>query len=344
MTAPASSSATSHEDWTEPGIFSVCPGVHRIPLPLPNDGLHAVNVYAIDDGDGLVFIDSGWALALAHERLDAALGSIGHELGDVRQFLVTHVHRDHYTMAVALRRLFGSRIALGRGEEVNLRQIIDHGQPEGPHVAELRRNGATLVIDRLQALPRPDETSDWELPDGWLADGSEIALADRTLRVVHTPGHTRGHVVFADFAGGLLFAGDHVLPHITPSIGFESARAALPLGDFLGSLRRVRALPDLRLLPAHGPVADSTHARVDELVVHHDQRLDEALRAIGGGAGTAYQVARVLRWTRRHRALDDLDPVNQMLAVMETAAHLDVLVREGRLRSSTDDGVVHYHP
>ena len=36
------------DDWTEPGAFEVAPGVHRIPLPLPNDGLRAVNVYAVD--------------------------------------------------------------------------------------------------------------------------------------------------------------------------------------------------------------------------------------------------------------------------------------------------------
>ena len=63
--------------------------------------------------------------------------------------------------------------------------------------------------------------------------------------------------MFADHAAGLLFAGDHVLPTITPSIGFEPALPAQPLGDFLGSLTKVRGLPDLRLLPAHGPVADS---------------------------------------------------------------------------------------
>ena len=39
-------------DWTAPGVFRCAPGVHRIPLPLPIDGLRAVNVYAIADGDG----------------------------------------------------------------------------------------------------------------------------------------------------------------------------------------------------------------------------------------------------------------------------------------------------
>ena len=58
-------------DWTEPGLFTVAPGVHRIPLPLPNDGLRAVNVYAIESGDDLVLIDAGWALAETGGLLDA---------------------------------------------------------------------------------------------------------------------------------------------------------------------------------------------------------------------------------------------------------------------------------
>ena len=96
-----------------------------------------------------------------------------------------------------------------------------------------------------------------------------LEVGDRTWDAVHTPGHTQGHYVFADRTAGLLFAGDHVLPTITPSIGFEPVPATLPLGDFLASLAKVRALPDLALLPAHGPVTTSTHARVDELTAHH---------------------------------------------------------------------------
>ena len=57
---------------------------------------------------------------------------------------------------------------------------------------------------------------------------------------------------------------------------------------------------------------------------------------------TAYEAARVLRWTRRNRQLDELDPVNQMLAVIETRAHLELLAAQGRLASSDHDGVTHY--
>ena len=50
-------------------------------------------------------------------------------------------------------------------------------------------------------------------------------LTGRDLLAVPTPGHTQGHVVFADVERALLFAGDHVLPRITPSVGFEAAFA-----------------------------------------------------------------------------------------------------------------------
>src|SRR5271163_2609818 len=97
-----------HNAWTEEGAHPVAPGVHRIPLPLPSDGLRAVNVYAIEADHGLVLIDSGWALAIARDQLERSLAAIGAGLPDVRQFLVTHLHRDHYTQAIAIRNVFGT--------------------------------------------------------------------------------------------------------------------------------------------------------------------------------------------------------------------------------------------
>jgi glyoxylase-like metal-dependent hydrolase (beta-lactamase superfamily II) len=335
----------SNADWTDPGLFSVAPGVHRVPLPLPTDGLRAVNVYAVEDGDGLVLIDSGWALAESRQALTAALATLGCGLGDVRHFLVTHVHRDHYTQAVELRRIFGSKVSLGAGEQEAIRVLLAGGRrPFEPQLRQLQASGAWVVLERLQALgaaPR-GRPPGWEAPDEWLAPHAEIELSSRTLGVVPTPGHTQGHVVFTDKGNGLLFAGDHVLPHITPSIGFEPVSAPLPLGDFLESLRVVRTLPDMRLLPAHGPVTASAHTRIDELLAHHADRLNRCAEAVAAGAGTAYQVACALRWTRRGRHLEELDPFNQMLAVTETRAHLELLAAQGRLTVSWDGGVAVY--
>ncbi|TVT62908.1 MBL fold metallo-hydrolase [Amycolatopsis rhizosphaerae] len=333
--------------WAEPGIYRVAPGVYRIPLPLPNDGLRAVNVYAITDGTSLVMIDSGWALDEAREQLRAALAAIGAELGDISQFLVTHVHRDHYTQAVALRREFGNKIALGEHEEASLKITANpQGTPITAQIRLLWQAGADPVVDELRKMfgdqPAESDTTLWEDPDQWLTEGRFTVLPERELDVVHTPGHTAGHVVFDDGAAGLMFTGDHVLPHITPSIGFQPAETEMPLRDFLGSLRLVRGMPDRRMLPAHGPVSESVHQRVDELLAHHEQRLATTADTVVAGATTAYEAAQRLGWTRRERRLAELDPFNQMLAVSETKAHLDLLVYQGKLAATEADGVLRY--
>jgi glyoxylase-like metal-dependent hydrolase (beta-lactamase superfamily II) len=317
--------------------------VHRIPLPLPQDGLRAVNVYAIDDGDGLVLIDGGWSLPESLALFERSLAAIERDPADIRQILVTHGHRDHYTQAVALRRRYGAEVLLGEGERATLEAVnAVHTNAPVSSLLRLREAGAGEVADLLAKLPwsRP-VMDDWQLPDRWLT-GGDIQLSGRTLTAIPTPGHTRGHMVFFDSAAGLMFTGDHVLPHITPSIGFELRPSALPLGEFLDSLRLMTQYPDARLLPAHGPVAGSVHARVAELIAHHDQRLREVWDAVDRGATDAYRAANVLTWTRRQTALADLDPFNKMLAVLETSAHLNLLVRDGALKSSTVDDVVTY--
>ena len=60
ITGPVSPDSGEH--WTEPGAWPAAPGVHRIPLPLPTDGLKAVNVYVLETDDGLTLIDAGWAI------------------------------------------------------------------------------------------------------------------------------------------------------------------------------------------------------------------------------------------------------------------------------------------
>ncbi|HEU0103981.1 MAG TPA: MBL fold metallo-hydrolase [Mycobacteriales bacterium] len=331
--------------WTEPGAFPVAPGVHRIPLPLPDDGLKAVNVYTLETADGLVLVDGGWALPAAREVLVAGLSQIGAQLGDIRRFLVTHAHRDHYTQAVTLRRETGAVVALGAGERPTLERMQEPDRnPLDVHLDLLRRLGAGERADRMQeALTgHPFDRDVWELPDQWLPPGEVPLPGGRVLEAVPTPGHTTGHLVFHDLAAGLLFAGDHVLPTITPSIGFEPVLSADPLGAFLRSLALVRARPDAVLLPAHGEVRDSVHARVDELVAHHGRRLDDVHEAATGTGEPAAAVATRLLWTRHGRSFADLDGFNAMLAIFETGAHLDLLALQGRLAREDVDGVLRY--
>ncbi len=338
--------------WAEPALEPVADEVFRIPLPLPGDALRAVNVYAIRAGRQLTLVDSGWETAASWALLEAQLQRLGGGVASVRTVAVTHLHHDHIGQAARLRDAAGATVCLGVGERQGLerlRQDPDHGR--GRLATRLRRLGAGPLADHLAAGDpvgeEPPHRARYAAPDLYLGDGSVVVAGGRALTVLATPGHTAGHVCLVDPADGLLFAGDHVLPQITPSIGLEPVERPGALGDFLASLERVRRLDVRTVLPAHGPVFVDLAGRVDALTAHHEQRLaacSAALVTLGPDPATPQAVAEALPWTRRARRLADLDGFNQMLAVGETAAHLELLVARHLACRAPAGGVDRYRP
>jgi glyoxylase-like metal-dependent hydrolase (beta-lactamase superfamily II) len=104
-------------------VDEVAPGVHRIPLPLPGDALHSVNVYAIVHDERVTLVDVGWSYGPAFEVLEASLAAIAVDPGDIERVLVTHMHRDHYTLGMRLRERYGTRVLLGRGNSRRSRRF-----------------------------------------------------------------------------------------------------------------------------------------------------------------------------------------------------------------------------
>jgi hydroxyacylglutathione hydrolase len=86
-------------------------------------------------------------------------------------------------------------------------------------------------------------------PDGYLSDGQEIQVGNYTLKIIHTPGHTRGGVCI--HAPGVVFTGDTLF---AGSIG----RSDMPGGNheqlIEGVVKKIFPLEDeLRVYPGHGP-------------------------------------------------------------------------------------------
>ncbi|MFM1722701.1 MBL fold metallo-hydrolase [Rhodococcus sp. PAM 2766] len=326
--------------WTAPGAHEVSPGVFRIPLPLP-EGPPAINVYAIVDGDDVVLIDSGWATENGARHLAQGLERIGFEPSGISRFLITHWHTDHYSQALELRRRHGTPISLGIGERATVEwhaAAAADGRAASGAEAALARAGAYDMIGMLQGVPDVGV----ELPDQWIEGSPRIDLQHRTLVAIPTPGHTNGHYSFWDPEARLFFTGDHVLPRITTWIGLETAPNRLPLGDYLASLLLVQTMPEAQLLPAHGPTAPSASQRARELIDHHHTRLGLTLDALPTRPVTAFEVAHRLRWTRHDHRLDELPHPLQPYAVVETVAHLDVLVARGAVQCAESDGVALY--
>ncbi|MFI7669591.1 MBL fold metallo-hydrolase [Nocardia sp. NPDC049526] len=321
------------EDWSEPGAHQVARGIHRVPLPLPLDGLGTVNAYVLETTDGLVVIDPGWYGPQTETAMIEALRQLGYRLDDIVTCLATHHHWDHYSQAYAWRSTLGCELLVGREERHSIMGYRTDAGRFPNHAQLLTRCGAPELARELAYTPAPDNEVgiSFGAPDRWLEHGDRIRLRHGDIEVISTPGHTRGHVVFYHADSRLLFSGDHILPHITPSIGFEWAPEAHPLRSYISSLELVHGLPDSAVLPSHGPVTTSSHSRIEQLLHHHQRRLDEICDEVAAGSSTAYEVARALRWTRRDLRLDELPIDHQLSAVTEIHAHLDVLAMLGRV-------------
>jgi glyoxylase-like metal-dependent hydrolase (beta-lactamase superfamily II) len=168
-----------------------------------------------------------------------------------------------------------------------------------------------------------------------LADADELRLGPHTYRVIWTPGHSDHHMCLLR-DDGILFAGDHILPSITPNIGWYPHGRPDPLGDYYASLAAVRDLPARLVLPGHGRPFAGLAARADALRDHHEERAEQIVAILADAPSpegySAMAVAEMLFGQRLHS--DD----DRRFALVESLAHLEHLRLASRAERVEDDG------
>jgi glyoxylase-like metal-dependent hydrolase (beta-lactamase superfamily II) len=329
-----------HAAWqtrTLPPVEQLREGLWSVPVPIPHNPLRYVTVHAFAlDGGGLGLIDTGWDSDTGWSALAEGLGAIGSSVADVRGVLVTHLHFDHLGLAARVRAASGAWVAM-HPADASAVQALSRTAPADAVAAEV----AFLV--GLGAPPE-DARADvggaenlavitrMAVPDRLLEDGDSAAFPGWSLRAVHTPGHTPGHLCFAEERTGLFFSGDHVLPRITPNVSSTPRGEADPLRSFLDSLAGVRDLDPTEVLPAHEWRFRGLADRVDALTAHHETRLTELLTAIGEHPGsTPWDLAAHLTWSR---PWEQYERRMRIFAVTETDAHLRLLASRGLVTGS----------
>src|SRR5579862_7049738 len=95
-----------------PPVELVRPGLWSIPVPIPNNPLRYVLVYAFETERGPYLIDAGWNTDDAWNTLVDGLEQTGQAMADVQGVLVTHIHPDHYGLAGRVRDASGAWVAL----------------------------------------------------------------------------------------------------------------------------------------------------------------------------------------------------------------------------------------
>ena len=166
-------------------------------------------------------------------------------------------------------------------------------------------------------------------PDVLIEDQELIDLPDWDFRAIWTPGHSPGHICLYSDRHKVLLSGDHVLPRITPNISYHSQQFANPLGDYLASLAKVRALHPDEVFPAHEYRFSGLDERLDALEGHHAARLAEIEVLLAERPGVScWDITLALSWSR---SWDEILDYMQRAANGETLAHLVLLERRGRV-------------
>ena len=243
----------------------------KVPVPIP---LVFVSAYLIEGPDGWTLLDTGFDYPDGRAAWEAGAERLGLDLRtDVDRILVSHFHPDHLGAARWLQGLSGAPVYM-LGEEIEHSRLVWEGDGSvAPFAENLIRNGMPrdLAEEAASAM-----RSDLRLPDKILplrAD-EQISLGESSARIIHAPGHADYQYMLHDESRGIFFAADHVLLRITPNIGLWPESQPHPLARYLKSLAGMRGMDVNLVLPGHGPIFHDLEGRIEELLHHHEERLE----------------------------------------------------------------------
>ncbi len=312
-------------------------GIHRIALPTPFL-VGRVNCYLLED-QPLTLIDTGPNSGKSLDELSRALHGLGHAIEDLGLIVITHQHMDHLGLLEILARRSGAEVAalhlLGpylenfsasatADDEFAMEVMRRHGVPSDIRVALSSVGASFRAFGSSGRVTRP------------LRDGDDLVLSQRTLRVLHRPGHSPSDTVFWDQRRRMLIAGDHLLGHISsnplvsrPLTGEPADDRPHALIDYIASMRATRELPLELVLPGHGdPVIDHV-TLIDERFRMHERRAGKLLAMLAPAPLTAYELAL--------RMWGNVAVTQAYLTISEVLGHMDLLVAGGQV-NERDDG------
>lgn len=316
-------------------IQKVFDNIYKIEVPMRDGALNCLNAYLIL-GERNLLIDTGFDRDETYKTITGALCELGTSMEDTDIFL-THMHPDHAELAG---RLAGKNTRVYIGAEdaklLNDREKTFNVRRQNPSSKGFPP-GVAVDYERIHALRSPFSRSA-SCTYTEVNDGDVLEYGGYKLRCIDCAGHSPGQTCLYIEDIKLLFCGDHILFDITPNVSSWDDEVN-PLKDYTENLKKLKAYDIEIILPAHRGVTCSAHERIDQILAHHNERLDELMEVLRkNGASSPYDIASALTWNT-FCTWDDMPTFQKYSAVGEVIAHLAFLLDSGLIDKSVDGGV-----
>lgn len=306
------------------------PEIYKVYVPLPNNPLKNLNCYVVKTSSKNLIIDTGFNMPECREALKEGLKDLEIDINKSEMFL-THLHSDHIGLAGSIMNE-DSKIYMG---EVDYNHFIGFEQTNSWKKTEERMCLEGFPSDQIDILRSTNPARAFAPTTIFNAikmnDGDKITVGDYEFTCILTPGHTPGHMCLYLESEKLMFLGDHVLFDITPNItcwnGVNDS-----LGNYIESLKKIRSYEIKTALPGHRKNDMDVYVRIDEILKHHEERLNNTLNIISKNEGlTAWEIASKMVWSMRGKDWGEFPMSQKWFAVGETIAHLDYLLLRGEI-------------
>lgn len=327
--------------------MEIVTGVHQLRIPFPEGIDRLTNAYVIEGNRGSILVDCGWDSSEAVWAFREELRLERLSFDEINWIVVTHVHPDHFGLASKLRELCGAKVVMHRADaELIHSRYADYQRLADETEAMLMSHGVPA-----EEAGEMREATAWAAqfvtpmePDVVVEDGDTVSNGTFQFEVIHTPGHTPGHICLYDPRKRRLFCGDSVLFESLPHVGINPQSGSDPAGDYVESLHALAEKPVSFVFPGHGPVFNSLTIRSNEILRLLEARQLQILGVLENGLMSAYEVTRALPWKvdGSEVAYDDMPPRERRAGVCEMVAWLKRLVVVGKIAPLEQNGKAVY--